>query len=366
MLRRYGPPRLKLITSSLSGKLFVFAATAVRYVGSPRGSPIRRLEEITRAAEGAILVGAHEPSPYAALDALYIEVLLRATDPNDRDPSSNMNRSIRLALALITSVKADFGAEAISTLLMLGRDQVDPLLRSLCAVLDLPDNLSIESYDHPIVAFHNSFSNFLLDPKRCTDARFHIPVPQVDAFLSAQLLLVVHTESLPLNAGCTYSRADAVIFSYTYWFHHFLRGAACRDTVLESITFDVSSPEAALRFKTYFEEFSASIWPNRKRVDYIILEALDGVRSIFAGFLRFQPDPAMKNVKADLEIINADKTYKNVKADLQMINTDKKSNTYVHVPRVNRVHACVGAVLLHLHNSPPGCRAESDIATFFQ
>ncbi|KAH7091756.1 hypothetical protein BKA62DRAFT_645469, partial [Auriculariales sp. MPI-PUGE-AT-0066] len=159
----------------LSGTLFVYASTVVRYVCSPRDSPIARLESILRAAENESTVAKHEPSPYATLDNLYLAILSRLADSCDMDPASEKNTGIRrMFTILFLSLNPYGGLQDLSELLLWPSHRVKHTLYSLSSVLD-------------ISWFHKSFYDFLLDPRRCTDPRFCIPVCDSYAALSVWL-----------------------------------------------------------------------------------------------------------------------------------------------------------------------------------
>ena len=59
---------------------------------------------------------------------------------------------------------------AIATLLGCDTEDVLPLLSLAKSLLVLQDGAS-----HPVRPFHKSFPDFITDPTRCTDPRFHIP-----------------------------------------------------------------------------------------------------------------------------------------------------------------------------------------------
>ncbi|KAH7101894.1 hypothetical protein BKA62DRAFT_792949 [Auriculariales sp. MPI-PUGE-AT-0066] len=143
---------------------------------------------------GKLLFGAHERSPYAYLDALYLTILQKAT--SDPDPESEMNSRLRRLLFLVTN--DDSGPvcpQILSCLLQVDDHELNPLLNSLSAVLQLPTvsdrpdaTLGRHTKSRPIISdgpprlriplemqvriFHKSFFDFVVDPKRCTDVRF--------------------------------------------------------------------------------------------------------------------------------------------------------------------------------------------------
>ncbi|KAH7092895.1 hypothetical protein BKA62DRAFT_722254 [Auriculariales sp. MPI-PUGE-AT-0066] len=100
---------------------------------------------------------------------------------------------------------------------MLNPDQSAVLLDSLSAVLQIPSSTSTVP-DHIVVkAFHKSFSDFLVDPKRCTDERFRILRNREEPRLALAMVQAADTALAKL-------REETVLGSHLrkYWCQHLL------------------------------------------------------------------------------------------------------------------------------------------------
>ncbi|KAH7103560.1 hypothetical protein BKA62DRAFT_828294, partial [Auriculariales sp. MPI-PUGE-AT-0066] len=194
---------------TLSGKLFVFASTALLWIGEEHTSPISRLTEILSATRSSRPVDRHERSPYNHLDVLYLAALRNAT--LDPDPDSVANTRLRQILFLITCGTYDVCLDIISIALLLEHHEVQPFLDSLSVVVQTPVRTSTsqtlkvepgEMVNVPksmrIQTFHQSFSDFLVDPKRCTDERFRILREREEARVALSTLQAAQQRSNPI------------------------------------------------------------------------------------------------------------------------------------------------------------------------
>ncbi|KAH7070883.1 hypothetical protein BKA62DRAFT_734784 [Auriculariales sp. MPI-PUGE-AT-0066] len=194
----------------LSGTLFVFASTVLLWIGEKRCSPIARLTQILAAAREATPISPHERSPYSRLDTLYLTILQNATF--DSDPASVTNSRLRQLLFLVARVNYDVSIEILSGVLLLDDHELEPQLGSLSAVLQLPSEgliepletsslesgLAMRSYrDSSIKTFHKSFSDFIVDPRRCTDERFLLLHDREEAKLAMLMLQGAHRTLSP-------------------------------------------------------------------------------------------------------------------------------------------------------------------------
>ncbi|KAH7098926.1 hypothetical protein BKA62DRAFT_332421 [Auriculariales sp. MPI-PUGE-AT-0066] len=197
---------------SLSGKLFVYASTVLTWIGDRRDSPISRLIRILHAARLSQPVGAHEQSPHKALDTLYLVILGNAT--SEEDPKSERNSRLRQLSFLVTCAGYDVSSQVLAGILMLEQYELWQMLESLSAVLQLPTNMPRDfdvdishhaesNIDIPLEmrvrAFHKSFPDFLVDPRRCSDTRFFISRAYEEAKLALATLEAANM--LPMTQG---------------------------------------------------------------------------------------------------------------------------------------------------------------------
>jgi hypothetical protein len=147
----------------LSGLLFIYAATAVRFVTHRRHSPRERLAQLLDQAFGS------ESSPYSQLDGLYRQILDSAVGDPDENEASLCKR-LQAVMAVIILAQTPLNIDAVSFLSGVGPDGVGIVIGSLASLL--ADSTS------SIRVFHPSFADFIVDGSRCTDFRLRV-VPTV-------------------------------------------------------------------------------------------------------------------------------------------------------------------------------------------
>ena len=144
-----------------AGGLFVYAAATVKFIDNNRRSPRKQLDILLQSQK----IGGYEGK---ALDSLYISILQEAF--GDATPGGDeMARSVLAAVVLVAN---PLSPSAIATLLGSDADDVLPLLSSINSLLILKEDI-----EHPVRPFHKSFPDFVTDPTRCTNQRFHISPP---------------------------------------------------------------------------------------------------------------------------------------------------------------------------------------------
>jgi hypothetical protein len=147
-----------------SSGYFLYASTVIKFIDDKNFCPTERLE---------IIMGITEPdaesgSPFEALDQLYTHILISA-------PARS--RVIRI-LTVIASIPAPFSSsvQCIEHLLNLKSGNALLALRGLHSVLDVPDSEDVheesDQHDPSVLVHHNSFRDFLHDPKR--SGVFHV------------------------------------------------------------------------------------------------------------------------------------------------------------------------------------------------
>ena len=141
--------------------LFVYAAATVKFIDDNKWSPRKQLNTLLRSQR----IGSHEGK---ALDSLYKSILQEVFGDATLE-HYNMAQSILGAVILAAN---PLSPSAIAILLELDAEDVLPLLSSVNSLLILKENLN-----HPVRPFHKSFPDFITDPARCTNQRFHISPP---------------------------------------------------------------------------------------------------------------------------------------------------------------------------------------------
>jgi len=109
--------------------------------------------------------GSVEVRSSATLDSLYISSFQSAFDRMDADDDAKVRSVIGTVILAINPLPPS----AIATLTELEKQEAMDILRLIQSLLKLSENP-----DSPVLPFHKSFPDFLTDPLRCPDQRFHI------------------------------------------------------------------------------------------------------------------------------------------------------------------------------------------------
>ena len=102
--------------------------------------------------------------PKTTLDSLYASILQTAYGEEDPEVDSKV-RSIVGAVVLLVNPLPPSG---IAELIDLDPEEVTLLLKLVQSLLILEDS------NQPVKPFHKSFPDFITDPSRCADPRFHV------------------------------------------------------------------------------------------------------------------------------------------------------------------------------------------------
>ncbi|PYI11401.1 hypothetical protein BO78DRAFT_333564 [Aspergillus sclerotiicarbonarius CBS 121057] len=148
-----------------SNGLFIFAATACRFLAQPRTKIIDRLDMILRSGKDAKI---DKATPQGKLDALYIDILnaelIGAVTESERFERTAQFRKI---VGTIIILSEPLGVHALSRLIsdeLEGMEsEVGEMLRCLQSVM------SVSQDDNSIELLHLSFRDFLVANERCGD-----------------------------------------------------------------------------------------------------------------------------------------------------------------------------------------------------
>ena len=147
--------------------LFVYAAATVKFIGSNKRDPRKQLDLLLRSQK----IGAREGK---TLDSLYTSILQEGFGDDDPEDDAK-TRSI---LGTVILAANPLSTSAIATLLGFDPEDVPLFLSSVNSLLILQEDVN-----RPARPFHKSFPDFITDPARCTNARFHISPPDHHAQL---------------------------------------------------------------------------------------------------------------------------------------------------------------------------------------
>ena len=145
------PPEDRLNTLvRLSGTLFIYAATACKYVGGG-GSIVDRLEDVTD-------ISPNSPNnETSALGDLYRRILsdtFRVANAREKD-------EIQKVLRAVITVHTPLSINGLGNLLKIKAENVIEALSFLHSVVYIPEDTSL-----PISTFHASFTDFITTEKR--------------------------------------------------------------------------------------------------------------------------------------------------------------------------------------------------------
>ena len=148
--------------------LFIYASTVVKFVASLHHQPPRRL---------AILVSLPQSTTHegeSGIDSLYTEILRHAyhdVGPDDQKPDNQeIYRRFRSVVGAVLLAFNPLSMESLSYLYDFGTpSDISTALNTLHSLLLIP-----EGTEDSIRAFHKSFPDFLMDPKRCQDTQFFV------------------------------------------------------------------------------------------------------------------------------------------------------------------------------------------------
>ena len=141
--------------------LFVYAAATVKFIDDNKRSPRKQLNNLLQSQR----IGNHEGK---ALDSLYKSILQEVFG----DATLEYDNMVQSILGAVILAANPLSPSAIAILLGLDAEDVLPLLSSANSLLILKEDLN-----HPVRPFHKSFPDFITDPARCTNQRFHISPP---------------------------------------------------------------------------------------------------------------------------------------------------------------------------------------------
>ena len=151
-----------------AGGLFIYAVATVKFIDNQNDNPRKRLDFLLRSPENSAHEGKAKLKMNTTLDSLCMMILQEAF--GDDDPRNDPR--IRSVLGAVILAANPLPPSTIAAFLGLDTDDVFPLLSSFHSLLILQQDVN-----HPVRSFHKSFPDFLVDPARCINPRFHVSPP---------------------------------------------------------------------------------------------------------------------------------------------------------------------------------------------
>ena len=156
--------QLDLLCERAAG-LFVYAVATLKFLDHPFTPPSKKLDVIVRAPRSTTYEGKAKVRSSTTLDSLYLSAFQDAFNGMDTED----DEKVRVVIGTVILAVNPLSPSAIATLVNLGKQEVMNLLRLIQSLLKLSDDP-----DSPVLPFHKSFPDFIADPLRCSDRRFHI------------------------------------------------------------------------------------------------------------------------------------------------------------------------------------------------
>jgi hypothetical protein len=164
------------ILVKMSGTLFVYAATSLRFIGTR--DPVRQMR---------ILLGVQQTSgtkPYAQLDELYIQILRNGLPLDGDNPASDEEVDIfQSVVGTLVLLRDPLSLRALSAFTGVVLRDVQFTFNHLQSVVIMPP-----CQDEPLQIYHPSFRDFLTIKKRCSEPRYAIELPSMEKRLTLRCL----------------------------------------------------------------------------------------------------------------------------------------------------------------------------------
>jgi hypothetical protein len=203
--------------------LFIFAATACRYIGDKRDNPKKRLGIILQYQMG---------TQVSKLDRTYLPILDQLFDDDDEADKERRTSEFREIVGSIVTLQSPLSIISLAHLLGIPEEDVSCRLDLLHSVLSIPVN-----EDMPVRLLHLSFRDFLVDPQKRGKSPFWVDEIETHERLASKCLqLMSSLEGLRqnicklLNPGTLRSEIDeqkiaiclppGLQYACRYWVHH--------------------------------------------------------------------------------------------------------------------------------------------------
>jgi hypothetical protein len=213
-----------------AGGLFIWAATACRFISEGKRHAVTRLSLILR---GDTTVS----PPEEKLNEIYIAILTNSiSDKYDDQEKEEQYRMLKVTLGTIVILFSSLSAVCLARLLYIPKQDIDQTLHDLHSILEIPKN-----QDRPIRLHHPSFRDFLLDKQRCRDPHFWVDQTEAHKALANSCLRLMsdglRRDICDLQApGALASEVDSsrveqclptgLQYACRYWVQHLQRSKA--------------------------------------------------------------------------------------------------------------------------------------------
>ncbi|MCJ1347056.1 hypothetical protein MMC31_005277, partial [Peltigera leucophlebia] len=216
-----------------SNPLFIFAATACRYIADHRGNPKKRLEIILQYQT------ANQVSP---IDKIYSPILNQLFNDEYEGNKKTEISDFQNVVGSIVVLESPLSIASLASLLKTPEEDISCMLASLHSVLNIPVNK-----DMPVGLLHLSFRDFLLDTQKRNKNLFWVDEKETHERLASNCLELLsspcglrqnmcHLASpATLRSEIDHQMIDnslptEVQYACCYWVHHLVQsGSPIRD-----------------------------------------------------------------------------------------------------------------------------------------
>ena len=207
--------------------LFIFAATACRYIGDKRDNPKKRLGIILQYQTG---------TQVSKLDRTYLPILDQLFDDDEADKERRTSE-FREIVGSIVILESPLSITSLAYLLGISKEDINCRLDSLHSVLSIPIN-----EDMPVRLLHLSFRDFLVDPQKRGKSPFWVDEREMHKDLANKCIQLMRgpkglrKNMCNLMPGTLGSEIDQhtvannlppeLRYACCYWVHHLEQGAS--------------------------------------------------------------------------------------------------------------------------------------------
>lgn len=152
----------------VSGGLFIWAATACRFIRDGRGLAMKRIHNLLSGRSTGL-------GPEVKLDEIYTIVLRDCIQKGgyNAEEKQEMCETLREVLGNIVILFSPLSVDSLSNLLPISASNIKETLADCHTILSIPREMH-----RPIRLHHPTFRDFLLDKNRCYDSQFWVDEKQ--------------------------------------------------------------------------------------------------------------------------------------------------------------------------------------------
>ena len=210
--------------------LFIFAATACRFIEDKRDNPKKRLE---------IILQYQTTNQVSKLDRTYLPILNQLFDDKDEVDKERRTSEFRELVGSIVVLESPLSIVSLAHLLNIPKEDISCRLDLLHSVLSIPVD-----EDMPIRLLHLSFRDFLLDTQKRGKSLFWVDERETHKRLASKCLQLMSSPKGLRQNMCNLTRPGTlrselnnqiidnalsleVRYACRYWAHHLKQSEGC-------------------------------------------------------------------------------------------------------------------------------------------